>query len=103
VTAREFFSYYGAMLGRPVRTLPRPLVVSAGALLEVVARLTRAQPELGRDAVWYVSRRGVFPNTRAREELGWSPQVSLEQGMRLTEAWLREQGGIGRRGRAVVV
>jgi nucleoside-diphosphate-sugar epimerase len=91
VTALEFFSHYGAMLGRPVRTLPRPVVTGAGALLEVVARLTGGEPELGRDAVWYVSRRGVFPNTRAREELGWAPRVSLEAGMRLTEAWLREQ------------
>jgi 2-alkyl-3-oxoalkanoate reductase len=91
VTALEFFSYYGAMLGRPVRTLPRPLVTSAAALLEVVARLTGGEPELGRDAVWYVSRRAVFPNTRAREELGWEPRVSLDEGMRRTEAWLRGQ------------
>jgi 2-alkyl-3-oxoalkanoate reductase len=92
VTALEFFGFYGAMTGRPVRTLPRPLLMGAGAVMEAVARLLGREPELGRDAVWYVSRRAVFPNTRAREELGWEPRVSLVEGMRLTEEWLRAEG-----------
>jgi nucleoside-diphosphate-sugar epimerase len=92
VTAREFFGHYGAMLGRPIRTLPAPVVRSAGAAMELAARLTRRAPELGRDAAVYVSRRAVFPNTRAREELGWEPRVSLGEGMRRTEAWLRAEG-----------
>jgi nucleoside-diphosphate-sugar epimerase len=92
VTAREFFAYYGRMLGRPVRTAPRPVVTGAGALMELAARLTGREPELGRDAVAYVSRRAVFPNTRAREELGWTPSVTLAEGMARTEAWLRDEG-----------
>ena len=43
-------------------------------------------------ALTFVSRRAVFPNTRAREELGWSPAVGLDEGMRRTEAWAREAG-----------
>lgn len=92
VPAREFFAYYGRMLGRPVRTAPRPVVAGAGALLEALARVAGREPALGRDAVAYVSRRAVFPNTRAREELGWVPRVSLDEGMALTEAWLRDEG-----------
>lgn len=92
VTAREFFGHYGRMLGRPVRTAPRPVVESAGAALELVARALGREPALGRDAAAYVSRRAVFPNTRAREELGWEPQVSLAEGMARTEAWLRDEG-----------
>jgi nucleoside-diphosphate-sugar epimerase len=92
VTALEFFSYYGRMLDRPVRCLPRPIVAGAGAAMELAARLLHREVPLGRDAVWYVSRRAVFPSTRAREELGWSPRVSLDEGMRRTEAWLRAEG-----------
>jgi nucleoside-diphosphate-sugar epimerase len=60
--------------------------------MELGGRLTGRPPALGRDAVAYVSRRAVFPNTRAREELGWEPRVDLAEGMRRTEAWLRAQG-----------
>jgi nucleoside-diphosphate-sugar epimerase len=31
-----------------------------------------------------MQRRATFPNARAREELGWEPRVSLEEGMRRT-------------------
>ena len=47
---------------------------------------------MSRSAVTYVSRRAVFPNDRARELLGWRPQVDLDEGMRRTEAWLRAEG-----------
>jgi nucleoside-diphosphate-sugar epimerase len=30
--------------------------------------------------------------SRAREVLGWEPQVDLDEGMRRTEAWFREEG-----------
>jgi nucleoside-diphosphate-sugar epimerase len=96
VTALEFFGHYGRMLGRPVRRLPRGVLVCAGALAEVVARVGRREVSLGRDAVWYVSRRAVFPSERARVELGWTPQVSLDEGMRRTEAWLRAEGLLSR-------
>jgi nucleoside-diphosphate-sugar epimerase len=31
-------------------------------------------------------------NRRARELLGWTPKVGLDEGMRRTEIWFREQG-----------
>ena len=93
VTAREFFGYYGRMLGRPVRTAPRPVVEGAGALLEAAARVFGREPALGRDAAAYVSRRAVFPQPdRARAELGWSPRVAREEGPRRVAAWLRDAG-----------
>lgn len=82
VSAREFFSHHARWLGRPVRTLPRPLAALG-------ARLT---PGVHPDALRFVSRRAVYPNARARDELGWAPQVSLAQGMARSEAWLRAEG-----------
>ena len=93
VPAREFFGFHARMLGRDgVPTLPRPLVLAAAAGLEVVARVRRRPPSVSRAAVTYVSRRAAYPNLRAREELGWAPQVELAEGMRRTEAWAREAG-----------
>jgi nucleoside-diphosphate-sugar epimerase len=31
-------------------------------------------------------------NRRAREELGWEPRISLEEGMARTEEWLGREG-----------
>ncbi len=38
--------------------------------------------------------------TRARQELGWEPRTSFEDGMRATIAWFRERVDHGRRGAA---
>jgi nucleoside-diphosphate-sugar epimerase len=96
VTAKDFFARYAAMLGQDgVRTLPRPLVLAGGAAMELAARATGREPEVTRDALRYISRKAIYPNDRARERLGWEPQVDLDEGMRRTEAWLREQGLVG--------
>jgi nucleoside-diphosphate-sugar epimerase len=78
VSAREYFETLG---GRPVRTLPAPLLRAAALALGV-----------GPSAVTFVSRRHAFPNTRAREELGWAPRTSLHAGMERTRAWARDAG-----------
>jgi nucleoside-diphosphate-sugar epimerase len=74
VTAREFFGFHARSLGHDrVRVLPAPL-------LRLAARAAGAGPA----AVTFMQRRAVFPNARAREELGWEPRVSLAEGMART-------------------
>ena len=83
VTAKEFFDRYAHMLGkRGVRTAPK-------AILRPLMRLT---PGVNPDDLIFLMRRAVYPNARAREVLGWRPQVTLEEGMARTEQWLREVG-----------
>ena len=82
VPAREFFAHHARWAGRKLRTVPRPLAVLG-------ARLT---PGIHPDALRFVSRAAAYPNARARDELGWTPRVSLEEGMRRSEAWLRAEG-----------
>ena len=59
------------------------------------ARVTHTAPEVSRQAIIYVSRRAAYPNTRAREVLGWEPRVTLEEGMRRSEEWARAEGLLG--------
>jgi nucleoside-diphosphate-sugar epimerase len=93
VTCAEFFSYYARMLGRGgLPRLPRPIASAAGAAQEMVARVTGEPPTFTRNAITFVSRRAVYSNRRARELLGWQPQVTLDEGMRRTEVWFREEG-----------
>jgi len=83
VTAKEFFDHYARMLGKKgVRTAP-------AAVLRPLMRLT---PGVNPDDLTFLMRRAVYPNTRAREVLGWEPRVTLEEGMARTEKWLRQEG-----------
>ena len=84
------------MLGRDgVRCAPEPLLRAGAGLMELGARVTGRPPDVTREAIRYISRHAVYPNDRARELLGWEPQVDLDEGLRRTEAWLRESGIIG--------
>jgi nucleoside-diphosphate-sugar epimerase len=93
VTAAEFFGCYARMLGRDrAPALPRAVLHLAAAAQEVAARVTGTPPVATRHAITFISRRAAYPNARAREVLGWEPTVSLEEGMRRTEAWFRSEG-----------
>jgi nucleoside-diphosphate-sugar epimerase len=84
----RWFGHFGAMCGRKPRRLPG-LVAKPLALL--AEKLPLGLP-LSRSRLAFLSRKLEFPTDRAREVLGWTPGVDLEEGMRRSEAWLREQG-----------
>jgi len=93
ITTAEFFGRYAQMLGQTkVRTAPAPLIEAFAFGSELFAKLRGTQPTVSREAIRYVSRQAVYPNTRARELLGWEPQVDFDEGMRRTETWLRAEG-----------
>jgi nucleoside-diphosphate-sugar epimerase len=93
VTCAEFFGHYARMLGRDgIPGLPRPFAAAAGAAQELLAHFTGRPPTFTRNAIEFVSRKAPYSNRRARELLGWQPKVALEEGMRRTEVWFREQG-----------
>jgi nucleoside-diphosphate-sugar epimerase len=81
VTAREYFETLG---GRPVRTLPAPLLKAAARALGV-----------GPSAVTFVTRHAAYPNARARRELGWEPRTTFQDGMARTREWARTVGLLG--------
>jgi nucleoside-diphosphate-sugar epimerase len=66
----------GRALGRPARLFPFP-----AALLRLAPGLARLTESLE------VDERAI------REELGWRPPFTLEEGLRLTAEWYRAQGG----------
>ncbi|CAN5688664.1 NAD-dependent epimerase/dehydratase family protein [soil metagenome] len=95
---KEFLGYYTSMLGRePLPSIARSRAWLTGLLLEGVARLTGKPPWLSRRAVGYWTQSGTYKITKAKAVLGYTPRISLEEGMLRSEVWLRENGHIARR------
>jgi len=93
ISFRDYFEQLAEVIGakRP-RRLPRPLLTAIAGATETVAKARGQAPAFGRHGITLVDRRGTASNARAREELGWEPQVELDEGLRRSAEWLREEG-----------
>jgi nucleoside-diphosphate-sugar epimerase len=92
VTQREFLAAIAAELNAPppTRRIPHHLAEALGAVAEAIGRLTRTRPPVMRYGMQLLGGENRFGITRAREELGFSPQVNVADGVRLSVAWYRE-------------
>jgi nucleoside-diphosphate-sugar epimerase len=93
VTCREFFEYYARMLGRPgLRSLPSWLLWLLVRLRQRGSQLLGREPPMHTASLKFLKRAGGYSIERARQRLGYEPAVSLEEGMRRIEAWLKSEG-----------
>jgi len=93
VTWKEFFGYYAQMAGKPgIRSVPEWIGKAIALGMEISSKLTGKPPKITREAVGFLTRKARFSIEKARHELGFQPRLSLEEGMKLTEQWLREAG-----------
>ena len=82
ITFAEYFDRLADAAGlRPPSRLPTPALWAIGALAEGTARIMRRPPALGRFGATFISRTGNASNRKLREELGWEPRVTLEEGI----------------------
>ena len=97
-TFKKFFGYYSKMIGfRPMLSLPAFLVRPGIVMANAVFRLFRIPPQVYPDFVDFVLRESTYSIDKARTKLGYEPTMSLDEGMKKTEAWLAEQGMIRKR------
>jgi nucleoside-diphosphate-sugar epimerase len=54
------------------------------------AALRREPPFAPPDTLKFLTGQCRYSNDKAKRLLGWSPRLSLAEGMRRTEAWLRD-------------
>jgi nucleoside-diphosphate-sugar epimerase len=91
-TWREFLQGYSRLAGHQNwLALPVPLFRAfAGVAMLFAPRNTilRDLPDL----LDMLQSRITYKTTKAQERLGWSARVSLEEGIRRCEPWLREKG-----------
>jgi 2-alkyl-3-oxoalkanoate reductase len=91
VTQYDYLSAIAAELGvpPPTRRIPYRLGVMLGTVAEAGARLARRQepPPVMRYGIQLLGGENRFSIRRARQELGFSPQVNLAEGVRRSTEW----------------
>jgi 2-alkyl-3-oxoalkanoate reductase len=93
VTQRDYFTAIATELGvaPPKLHIPYRLALGLGATAELIGQVTRRQqpPPLMRFGLMQVGGENRFVISRARNELGFSPQINLTEGVRQAIAWYR--------------
>lgn len=84
MTMGEYFGRLADAVGLapPSISLPRVAAKALARTLEAGARVAGRPAPFTRAAVDYVSRAGSFDTRKAREVLGFTPRVTLEEGLR---------------------
>jgi nucleoside-diphosphate-sugar epimerase len=97
VPAAEFFSHHVRLAGKsgPPRSFSTPTALRLASAASRLARLLGRPTEASRESMLMLSRSHTCSMEKARRLLGYRPRVDLAEGMRRTEAWLRERGLVG--------
>jgi 2-alkyl-3-oxoalkanoate reductase len=93
VTQRDYLNAIAAELcvSPPARHIPYRLGVRLGTLVEAGTRLARRRqpPPVTRYGIQLLGGENRFIISRARQELGFSPQVNLAEGVKRSAEWYR--------------
>lgn len=93
ITSREFFGHYSRMLGKSAPpALPSFAAIGLAALPEAAAKVGGVHTDATRGSMRRLARPGTYSIAKARRLLGYEPRIALDEGMQLTETWLREHG-----------
>ncbi|MFQ5791589.1 MAG: NAD-dependent epimerase/dehydratase family protein [Acidobacteriota bacterium] len=93
-TVKELLELIAREAGRPpprIRLPAAPMYLAA-VLLETLSRPLGVEPPLHRRRLDFFLKDRAFRIDKARQVLGWKPQVELERGIRQTLEWYRSRG-----------
>jgi nucleoside-diphosphate-sugar epimerase len=95
ITQAEFFNAVAATLGEPpvTRSVPYGVVKRVAFGLEVFGHLFKIKrpPLVTRYSAWLIGRRCFFDARKIREQLGWRPSISYEEGIPKAVEWQLRQ------------
>lgn len=74
-----------------LQAMPYALLNGLAGAMEIAARFTGREPMLTRYSVGAVNFSMTLSNARAIAELGYTPRYTMDDGIRLTAAWLKAQ------------
>ena len=93
VTTEQFFTYHYQWLGKssPI-CLPTGLAWFIAEMTFRLKLLFGIRSEGSGASVLQLTSRAWFSIKKAQQMLGWRPEVSLDEGMKRTKEWAKEQG-----------
>jgi nucleoside-diphosphate-sugar epimerase len=93
VTIRELVEAIARALDVPPPwlRLPKGLVCAGAWGAEQAGRTFGIEPPLSLEGVRFFTESRAFSIEKAERELGWSPQVDVEEGVRRSLAWYRQE------------
>ncbi len=94
VTFRELSTAIAHSLGRhlPAGDLPLWLANTASDAFSLIPGFQGEKAPLTRSRVKFLTNSRFYSIERARKELGYTPAVGLEEGMKLTAEWYQKHG-----------
>ena len=94
LTVREFFSHYTAMGTRQqsVPSLPRGVLLGFAGLVRTLGRIVPRAAIFTKTGVEGICLPATYSGKKARQQLGFVPQVSLDAGMAAVRAWAVREG-----------
>jgi len=94
LTVREFFGHYMAMGTRQqsMPSLPRGVLLSFAGLAQALGRIMPRAAIFTKTAVEGTYLPATYSGKKARQQLGFVPQVSLDAGMAAVRAWAVREG-----------
>lgn len=92
-TTSEYFGHLHRMIGRTgsPKTVPTSIALGAAAVVAFLAKMRGVDTEINPTTIRYLARTGGYSSKKARLLIGYEPATSLDEGMKLTEAWLRAE------------
>jgi len=93
VSCSDFFGRYAEMVGGGrMPSVPKRLAEAMAVALTGLGRATRRPALLTRTAVRGICLQATYDGGKARQDLGFEPEVDLAAGMRAVQRWLEETG-----------
>jgi nucleoside-diphosphate-sugar epimerase len=72
--------------------IPIWLANIAGFSFEIISKILKFSPPLSRSRVKTLTHNHVYDISKAKRELGYEPKIDLEEGVRRTVEWYKENG-----------
>ncbi|MFP8489938.1 NAD-dependent epimerase/dehydratase family protein [Gracilimonas sp. Q87] len=87
-TWREFMSHYGRLCDKEPKGLP--LIIAR--LMVFANKIPGINTPIDQGFIEMANSYKRFPTQKATKLLGWGPEVTLEEGLKRTTEWLKEEG-----------
>ena len=92
VTNKEYFNALAEKAGvQWIPSVPSVLIKPAAGILSKVMEGMGRKLQINEQAIRYMLRPHPYSNEKIKKELGYRPKIDLQEGLRLTEEWLRTE------------